>query len=208
MPWTSVREGRLWKGLAAFQLCIYLSLGWIRTPTNWLRERGLLAVVVSSLFLLAAVWVVRKLRAARPTWTEVGVLSLFLAVFVASVLSLERVEERVHLLQYGIVGGVAYAALRERRGNLLAEGRAPQWWARSPALSALVLATAAGWGDEGIQALLPNRFYDLRDVGLNAAGGALVIAAMVARDRLRGGSTPPRDREGLRPHEGGRGPRR
>jgi hypothetical protein len=36
-----------------------------------------------------------------------------------------------------------------------------------------VLTATAGWLDEGIQYLLPNRWYDLADVALNAASGAL-----------------------------------
>ena len=43
----------------------------------------------------------------------------------------------------------------------------------------------AGWIDEGIQEILPNRFYDLRDVAMNAAGGALAVFSIWILDLAR-----------------------
>jgi len=48
-----------------------------------------------------------------------------------------------------------------------------------------VLTVAAGWFDEGIQYLLPERYYDLRDVAFNAAAGALAVIALAGRERAR-----------------------
>ena len=45
-------------------------------------------------------------------------------------------------------------------------------------LLSVALTALAGWGDEGIQAVLPNRYYELRDVGLNVAAGVLVVVSM------------------------------
>ena len=50
----------------------------------------------------------------------------------------------------------------------------------SPALVAVLLTAAFGWIDEGIQALLPSRVYDLRDVAFNAIAGLMTVTAMVA----------------------------
>ena len=56
-------------------------------------------------------------------------------------------------------------------------------------------SAALGWTDEGIQAFLPNRVYDLRDVGFNALAGAMAVAATVvlrwASMRVRGEAAPP-----------------
>ena len=41
------------------------------------------------------------------------------------------------------------------------------------------------WLDEGIQASLPNRVYDVRDVGFNALAGLVAIAASLALARSR-----------------------
>jgi VanZ family protein len=44
-------------------------------------------------------------------------------------------------------------------------------------LLAAVATALLGWVDEGIQWFLPNRVYDLVDVGLNAAFGLMAIVA-------------------------------
>ena len=36
-----------------------------------------------------------------------------------------------------------------------------------------------GWIDEGIQFLLPNRVYDIIDVGFNALAGLMAVVAML-----------------------------
>jgi VanZ family protein len=43
----------------------------------------------------------------------------------------------------------------------------------------VVVTSALGWIDEGIQALLPNRVYDLRDVGTNAFAAVMATLASV-----------------------------
>ena len=45
---------------------------------------------------------------------------------------------------------------------------------------AVVLTGLAGLGDEAIQAVLPNRVYELRDAGLNLAAAILAVGAMMA----------------------------
>lgn len=167
--------------MVAVQIAIYASLGVVRTPTNWLRDHGLLRITVGALFLSAVIWAGRRLWRSRPSLLEIGLLLGFLAVGVWLVFSLDRVEERVHLLEYGTVGGLIYAALSERRGNRLAAGESVGWLARFPAPLAVVLTALLGWGDEGIQALLPDRYYDVRDMVLNASGGLLVVFALAAR---------------------------
>jgi VanZ family protein len=88
------------------------------------------------------------------------------------------------------VGGLYFAAFQERRRRL--PGRVLRHPA-APAVAAILLTVAAGWIDEGIQHLLPSRYYDLRDVGFNAAAGALAVAGMAVRSWARGGSAPTRD---------------
>ena len=87
-------------------------------------------------------------------------------------------QERLHLVEYGAVALAFRAAFAARR----ADGRAPALPAAAAAFGATV---AAGWLDEGIQALLPNRYYDIRDVGFNALAGALALAVEAALERAR-----------------------
>ena len=71
----------------------------------------------------------------------------------------ELPEERLHFLEYGVVGGLVFAALLERQKNTKPDSGGP--WDRSaplwPAVGASLVTAGAGWIDEGIQAILPNR---------------------------------------------------
>jgi len=80
-------------------------------------------------------------------------------------------EERTHLFEYGILATLIYQALSERASN----GRKVP----SPAILAVLITALLGWLDEGIQALLPNRVYDIRDVGTNALAGVMAIAVVL-----------------------------
>lgn len=71
-------------------------------------------------------------------------------------------SERLHLLMYAVLGGLFHQSM----------GRP----STSRGLFLVILLTAlAGALDETIQALLPNRYGDLKDVGINTLGGALGV---------------------------------
>ncbi len=76
------------------------------------------------------------------------------------------------MIEYGIVAALIHQALLERVRN----GR------HVPAPAALSVAVTALLGalDEIIQALLPSRVFDVRDIGFNALAGFMVIAARLA----------------------------
>lgn len=99
-------------------------------------------------------------------WATLGIISIYGMVMVRLFLS---PEERTHLFEYGLVGYVLFQALLERNKNL---GQI-----RSPAIVAILGTGLLGWLDEIIQGFLPNRYYDLRDVGFNALAGLLAVAA-------------------------------
>lgn len=195
------RRERLYAGTALVLVVVtWATLYWARFASEWLRARGLLAEVLIGLFAAVALAVLAAVavRAARseawPRPAELAVLAVFATLYAAIVLSLiGRPEEALHFVQYGAVGGFAYAALVERRRRLGATGTAG-WLGppAAPAAAAFLATAAAGWIDEGIQHLLPNRYYDLRDVAFNAAAGALAIAAVASLRRARGsGITAP-----------------
>jgi len=189
----SQRERGLWGRAGVLLLAIYASLYFVRGPVEWLRERNLLRLTVAAIFVLAALEVVRRLARRRPGGWEWAALALVGALYLAAFLATERSEERIHFIEYGAIGYLAHAALleRARAAGAAAVGAGP---GRVPALSAMILTAAAGWGDEGIQALLPNRVYELRDVGLNAVAGVLAVGAAVllaaARRRDRRAASP------------------
>jgi VanZ family protein len=93
-------------------------------------------------------------------------LSAVAAVYGLVIWPMESPEEKLHFLEYGVVA-------------LLASAGSPVAWSRSRRfIGAALFTLAAGWLDEGIQALLPTRYYDLRDVGFNALAGVMALAAL------------------------------
>ncbi len=190
MPFfTSTRERALWLWALVVVLAIYSTLGVARVAVDALRERNLLRIGVAAVLLAAAVAVAVVLARRRPGRAEVAVALGFAVLYTVILVTMERAEERLHILEYGVVGALVYLALEERRRH----GRpppAPTW------LVAILVTAALGWIDEGIQAILPSRHYDLRDVALNAAAGVLAVGVVVALARARDGSesTGPPDR--------------
>ncbi|MCC6806281.1 MAG: VanZ family protein [Deltaproteobacteria bacterium] len=151
--------------LGAWLLTIYGTLGVVRFVVDELRARGWLVLSVASLFVAAAAVaaVAVAKRAARP-WRAAVALALVAFVYAALLSTMQSPEERAHLFEYGLVALLAFGAFPAQ----------PSW--RRYAIAASFTA-AVGWLDEGIQALLPTRYYDLRDVGFNALAGALACAA-------------------------------
>jgi hypothetical protein len=175
-----LEERRWWRLSLAYLAGIYLSLYPLQFVLDFLRARNLLRLSLAALFVAAAgtlvVWM-RRRDAERLEWLALaGIGTLYAAL-------LERmtiVQERLHLLEYGVLALGFRAALEARRRRGALGGGA--WWA---AVGAWLLSGLAGWVDEGIQALLPNRFYDLRDVGFNALAGALALVSAAALEAAR-----------------------
>ncbi len=176
----SARERRLWLWAGALLVAIYASLYSVRPLAEWLRERNLLRGTILVLFLLVGALILRWFAARAPGWREIIVLALFAGLYLAVLWPVRMPEERFHLLEYGLLAGLVYAALLERRGP----GGAMRWSPGQAAL-AVLLTGLAGWGDEGIQYLLPNRHYDWVDVGLNLLAAVLAIAALAALAEAR-----------------------
>ncbi len=184
-PFTSPRERRLWILAGSWLAVVYASLDFVRTPTEFLRGQNLLRLAVAAILFGSAAAVVLLVVRRRPGWREIATLTVVGLAYLAVVsFATGRHEERIHFLEYGLLGGLLYAALLERRGNLLGTGQ-PGWLSRFPATMAMLLNAGGGWGDEGIQALLPDRVYELRDVGLNVGAGVLAVISMALLSRAR-----------------------
>lgn len=156
---------------ALWLLGIFVCAPFVRPLVTWARERGLLEVVVSlalALSTLAALGLVVRLRRRLPLLrlllVAAGVALLFLSCFF-----LPRIEERLHVLLYAVLG------------VLVAHGGRGRWhWTVSAVIAAL-----CGWAEEGAQGLWPSRVYDWGDVWLNAvsaiAGAALAALSFDSR---------------------------
>ena len=174
---SSDRERRLWLWTLAVVMAIYATLGLAGTLAWALREHGLLGAsfpLVSFLVaisLVGATIVTHGLN-ARPGGVEIAVALGVTAAYLLVFLRMASLEERSHLIEYGVVGVFIYEALAERAS----QGR------RVPVLPLLaVLATAAlGVLDECIQIFVPSRVFDPLDILFNLLASAMAVGASVA----------------------------
>jgi hypothetical protein len=168
----SEREKRLWAAAGFTLLVICASIYPARTIVDFLRSRNLLRLTVGAVFLATGVSLLLFLARSRPRWREIVTLTVAALVYAGVLAIMQQPEERLHFLEYGALAGFLEAALRER-------WQAGTGGARTAAAAAAGLATGAtallGWLDEGIQLFVPMRVYDWRDVGFNAAAGALLV---------------------------------
>ena len=112
----------------------------------------------------------------RPGRAEISVALGVAAVYLMVLLRM-TLEERSHLFEYSIVAVLIYEALTERARH----GR----HVPAPGLVAILVTALAGAIDESIQAALPNRVFDIQDIGFNALAGLIAVAASIGLARAR-----------------------
>ncbi len=182
----SAHERRLWLAVALAVGLLLATLYPMQFLLDALRARNLLRLAIAALFLLCAAAFVGWLLHRRAPLLVCLVVVLAGALYAAIALAMEVPQERLHLVEYGglaLLLRAAIAASVAARPDGDRVSNVDVW--------ALGAATAVGWIDEGVQAVLPNRVYDLRDVAFNAlaAGLALVAAAAVRRAVKRAGNS-------------------
>ncbi len=185
---SSRRERRLWLWTLAVVAAIYATLGLTGTLAEWLREHGFLDAAVFFLlgmFLVGATIVTQGVR-VRIGRTEIAVVMGIVAAYLMVFTRMAILEERSHLIEYGVLGVFIYEALAERAR----QGRRVPL---PPVLAALITA-ALGVVDEGIQWFLPTRVFDLQDILFNLLAGTMAIGSVMAlgwarrrTSRTRGG---------------------
>ena len=187
MVFTSRREKRLWQAAGICLVLIYSSLYIARPIVEFLRERNLLRATVGLVFFIVAVFVVGIVQRWHPGWRVYLGLALAVLLYAPVFLLLHLPEERLHYFEYGLFCGLVHAALLERRKNkpVADDLGAARRALFSPWFLALILTLAAGWIDEAIQDILPNRYYDLRDVAFNFSAGALYLVAWAIVEAAR-----------------------
>jgi len=156
-----------WGLSLGYSLLIYASLPFSRAWQQGLRaalgaQFGLLVNLTFLLVLLAAAlfWGLQG-RARSPLHLLLLVLSIItLAAWI------DLPEERVHLIEYGLLGALLMQAspLKTREAARF--------------MTVLALGTLIGLGDESIQWFLPERVFDWRDVAYNGAGISFGAALM------------------------------
>lgn len=173
MPlFASSRERRLWVWTLAVVIAIYVTLGLAQTLAASLNNSGLSTGLFILGCLLVLATVVTQGLKTRPGGVEVvvalGVAAVYLLVFVRMAVP----TERSHLVEYGVVAVFIYEALTERAS----QGRRVP----APALLTVLATSLIGALDEGIQAFLPSRVFDLRDILFNTLAAVMAVGASAA----------------------------
>ncbi len=109
-------------------------------------------------------WLCLRLPRQRRVRTAWGLLAIALGLGLLAWLQ-PLLLERSHIILYGVLGVLSWRLL----GNWLDGAQRILW--------AVLLTGGVGWLDELGQWFHPDRVFDWRDVGTNAAAGALGILA-------------------------------
>ncbi|MFH1867582.1 MAG: VanZ family protein [Candidatus Omnitrophota bacterium] len=169
-----------WSWVGLWTIVVYSTL-YIARPASAFIRRGIphYGVFVNTIVLLLALEVLFIIYAIYKSdffKKRSTVVFLFLAVTIYTIL-ISRVrlaEEKIHFIEYGLLSLLVYRALL-----LDIKG----WWIY---LLTFAVVFILGWVDEGIQYVLPNRVYDIRDVVMNGVGGliGLVFIFIIESDKF------------------------
>lgn len=156
---------RLWIIITIYIATIYTTLPVMRPVLNFLYKslgKDVLSLGVNGLLVLAILsFLIFIFKNSNQRYGRLTLILVVLLLGGVVAMGYERPEERLHFLEYGILG---YLVLKATMNS----------W-RLPVLSSFVLVSIIGIGDETIQRFLPNRVGDIRDVFMNSFGGLLGI---------------------------------
>ncbi len=120
--------------------------------------REYLSIIVNSFLIIIAILVFYYFIRRGITEAVMVVIPVILSLFW--LFHLERPEERIHFIEYGILGILAFKAFGKGLKKIMI---------------AILFVLLIGTLDEIIQFILPNRVGDIRDVILNVTGGSLGV---------------------------------
>lgn len=164
---------KAWVCVGGWVFCIYSTLYIVRPICEYLKKICPLGIITDLVMIgiLAgfSLYLLCRVRIKNP-WTYAG-LSCVLLCYGYGLITISFPEEKIHFVEYGFLAYLIYRALRLNLSR-------PTGY-----VGAFFLTALLGWIDEGIQHLLPNRYYQLDDVLLNAASGALGLALLFLFER-------------------------
>jgi hypothetical protein len=177
LDFTSDRERRLWLWTLVVVVAIFSTLGLARTLAGVLRENSLLGWAFGLGMLLVGAAVFTQRVKTRPSWSELGVWLGVAAAYLMVAVRMANPAERTQLIEYGVVAVLIHEALSERRRH----GRPVP----APTLLAFGATALLGLLDECVQALLPSRVFDLRDIVFNPLAAFMAVAGKASLEGAR-----------------------
>jgi len=149
----------------AILILAYAPIG--RPIQKFLREQltaalgsGGMMLFVLALFLVGGIFFIYTSRLWRLPLTNILSTAIILLAGIGYSFSLPLPEERIHLVQFGLLGLLSCSSLRGERTNL-------RRWIWRPFLFVFLVGVA----DEVLQGFLPDRVFDIRDILFNTLGG-------------------------------------
>ena len=173
-----------WLPVLLWVAVIYTTIPFVRRLREFFVARwpgeliayGVMAVVVAAAVAgIGLLWRRRRgIRVANALWL-VGIATV-LVVWTRRLMG--QPEEAVHFLEYGVLGVLLYRALRPRVPDA------------TVFIAAALVGILVGTVDEIIQWVVPERFWDFRDIALNGGASVLIQVALwrlaaVATERVR-----------------------
>ncbi|CAB5079197.1 hypothetical protein D3OALGA1CA_4367 [Olavius algarvensis associated proteobacterium Delta 3] len=166
-PWVA------WLVVAVWSFSIFLTIPLARRIREFVSEqwgRELFTYAVLATIAVAFTTAVYYVARYRPSASRKRLLWLAAsaAIFTAYTIYLGKrsPEEAIHFIQYGVLGILVYRALSIKRHDFTIY------------ISAAVICGIIGTVDEFIQWLIPQRFWDFRDIWINFFAAALVQVAI------------------------------
>lgn len=171
---TPPKESRAtsWLFACSWALIVYMAVPFARRIQLFVTDhwgRALFTYLVLSILILALARACMILARRRPSlrWWNVaclGAVGLAYGVFAISLR--DAPEEALHLVEYGGLSLLVFRAVSHR--------------VRDPSIYATtwVITTIFGVFDELLQFLVPQRYWDFRDIAINASAAALMQIAL------------------------------
>jgi hypothetical protein len=166
---------RSWLYVLGWVGIIYSTLYIVRPICTFLKETTPFALLVNILcgIVILSVLTVLWRKAGALKFSSYFILAVVLIGYGYGLAAIAFPEEKIHFIEYGMLAYLIYKALRldvrDSKAYVLT----------------FLLVSALGWIDEGIQHILPNRYYQIEDVILNSVSGVLGLALVYVFQRGR-----------------------
>jgi VanZ family protein len=171
----TLKRNKYWILVGIYVAIIYTTLSWMPTLVEWAGWgfRYRLGFIVSMFLILILgryvfyLFFEKKVRRLSSWFLIFSVMAAY--GYLLNILWIP--QERLHLFEYGFLAFLVYKALKSD----VKDGRI--------CLYTSILVASFGCVDELIQFFLPNRYYDIKDILINAASGVMGALMLYAQDR-------------------------
>ena len=171
----TLKRNKYWILVGIYVAVIYTTLSWMPTLVDlagWGFRYRLGFIVSMFLILILGRYVFylffeKKVRRLSSWFLIFSVMAAY--GYLLNILWIP--QEKLHLFEYGFLAFLVYKALKSdvRDGRIY--------------LYTSILVASFGCVDELIQFFLPNRYYDIKDILINAASGVMGALMLYAQDR-------------------------